>query len=51
MSHLGDAVGRLERGARDPRIEAPEDWSQGRTLFGGMTAALCYQALERAFGP
>lgn len=31
-------------------IEAPEDWSQGRTLYGGMTAALGYEAVKRAHG-
>jgi len=31
-------------------IEAPPDWSQGRTLYGGMTAALAHEAIRRAFG-
>lgn len=26
----------------------PEDWSQGRTTFGGLTAALCLEAATRA---
>src|SRR5580658_7964326 len=26
----------------------PEDWLQGRTSFGGLTAALCVAAVERA---
>ena len=30
-------------------IDAPEDWAQGRTLYGGMTAALAYRALEGAY--
>ena len=30
------------------RAEIPEDWSQGRTTFGGLTAALCLAAVERA---
>lgn len=29
-------------------IDAPEQWSQGRTLYGGMTAALSLEALKRA---
>ncbi len=29
-------------------IDAPEDWAQGRTLYGGMTAALAYEAVRRA---
>lgn len=28
-------------------IEAPPDWSQGRTLYGGMTAALAHEAVRR----
>lgn len=30
------------------RVEAPETWTQGRTLYGGMTAALCWHAATRA---
>ena len=29
-------------------IQAPEDWGQGRTLYGGMTAALAYEAVRRS---
>lgn len=28
-------------------IEAPPEWSQGRTLYGGMTAALAHEAVRR----
>ncbi|MEZ5958110.1 MAG: thioesterase family protein [Hyphomonadaceae bacterium] len=28
-------------------IDAPEDWSQGRTLYGGMTAALAFEVVRR----
>jgi acyl-CoA thioesterase len=31
-------------------IDAPEDWSQGRTLYGGMTAALAHEAVRRTHG-
>lgn len=31
-------------------IAAPEDWGQGRTLYGGMTAALAYEAAKRGLG-
>jgi acyl-CoA thioesterase len=31
-------------------IQAPEDWGQGRTLYGGMTAALAYEAVKRGLG-
>jgi acyl-CoA thioesterase len=29
-------------------VDIPEDWLQGRTSFGGLTAALCVAAAERA---
>jgi acyl-CoA thioesterase len=29
-------------------VSAPEDWSQGRTLYGGMTTALCAVVAQRA---
>lgn len=38
----------LESLAPEGIIEAPEDWAQGRTLYGGMTAALSYRAVLRA---
>lgn len=28
-------------------VEAPLDWSQGRTLYGGITAAFAYEAVRR----
>lgn len=28
-------------------VEAPAAWSQGRTLYGGMTAALCFESARR----
>ena len=29
-------------------LEAPPEWSQGRTLYGGMTTALCFHAAQQA---
>lgn len=31
------------------RVNATDDWRQGRTLYGGIAAALCMAAVERAF--
>jgi acyl-CoA thioesterase len=28
-------------------VEAPGDWLQGRTAYGGLSAALCYEAAQR----
>lgn len=30
-------------------IDAPIEWSQGRTLYGGITAALAYEAVRRTY--
>jgi acyl-CoA thioesterase len=30
-------------------VDIPEDWQQGRTTFGGLTAALCLAAVERTW--
>lgn len=32
------------------RAHIPADWQQGRTTFGGLTAALCLAAVQRGFG-
>ncbi len=31
-------------------IDLTEDWRQGRTAYGGVSAALCYEAAKRKFG-
>ena len=30
-------------------VDAPPSWSQGRTLYGGISSALCLEAVHRAF--
>lgn len=47
---LRQAVERLVAEGDEFAIEAPEQWVQGRTLYGGMTAALSYEAAKRAHG-
>lgn len=47
MANLRTALDGLVQEGEDYVIEAPEQWSQGRTLYGGMTAALCYEAAKR----
>lgn len=34
-------------GADGLHVDPSDDWRQGRTLFGGLSAALCYAACER----
>jgi acyl-CoA thioesterase len=50
MTSLQESIARLTPDGDDYCIEAPELWAQGRTLFGGMTAALSHAAILRAFG-
>lgn len=50
MSSLSEIVARLAPDGDSFTLDAPEDWAQGRTLFGGMTAALSHGALRRALG-
>jgi acyl-CoA thioesterase len=50
MSSLRQTVESLVQERDDFVIEAPDQWAQGRTLYGGMTAALSYSAIKRALG-
>jgi acyl-CoA thioesterase len=50
MPSLHDSITALAEQDGDYLIEAPEQWAQGRTLFGGMTAALSHAAILRAYG-
>ncbi len=36
----------MEAGAGQARVEVPEDWLQGRTLFGGLQAAIALRAMR-----
>lgn len=49
MPNLAETLARLAREGEEYRIEAPEEWAQGRTLYGGMTAALSYSAVCRTY--
>lgn len=50
MPSLGETLSALSKQGADHVIDAPEEWAQGRTLFGGMTAALSYAAITREHG-
>ena len=45
---LADVVASLEPQASAFTLDAPPSWSQGRTLYGGMTAALAWAAATQA---
>jgi len=47
MTSLREIVDGISVGDGELAVEAPLDWSQGRTLYGGMTAALCFEAAKR----
>jgi acyl-CoA thioesterase len=48
MSGFQTIIDQLDaNGAGGWTINPPEDWRQGRTLFGGLSAALCFAACER----
>jgi acyl-CoA thioesterase len=49
MSSLRAVVETLAPEGEQFVIQAPEDWGQGRTLYGGMTAALAHEAVRRGF--
>jgi acyl-CoA thioesterase len=44
MVTLAALMGQMADDGGDLLVEAPESWSQGRTLYGGITAALCHEA-------
>ncbi|MFM5915267.1 MAG: acyl-CoA thioesterase domain-containing protein, partial [Chakrabartia godavariana] len=48
MTPLGQLIGSIVE-ADDGRftVNASDDWRQGRTLYGGASAGLCYAACER----
>ena len=47
MTSLRQIVDGMAAGDGYLTLEAPAAWSQGRTLYGGMTAALCFEAARR----
>lgn len=50
MSTFNEVLGSLAEDQGEYRVTPPGEWSQGRTLFGGMTAALSYWAVRMALG-
>ena len=50
---LGEVLAGLEQGRSDEGLAfvVPDEWRQGRTLYGGLNAALCVQAAQLALAP
>jgi hypothetical protein len=36
----------MEAHERDISAEKPDDWLHGRTVYGGLSAALCYEVAK-----
>src|SRR5690606_7622189 len=49
MTSLRAVIDQLAQEDEHCLIDAPPAWSQGRTLYGGMTAALAYEAVKRTY--
>ncbi|NBU27544.1 MAG: thioesterase family protein [Caulobacteraceae bacterium] len=47
MTSFSDLLAQLDAAPDGSRLEVSEDWTQGRTLFGGLTAAFCVAKGER----
>src|SRR6516225_10431901 len=48
-TNFSQMIAALERPADHFTIALPSDWLQGRTAYGGLSAALCLQATLRTF--
>ncbi len=47
MTDFDDIIGGMTADGAHWRVNPGEDWRQGRTLFGGLSAALCVAACEK----
>lgn len=50
MTEFSALMGGMTQAADGWAITVSEDWLQGRTVYGGLGAALCLQAAQRQFG-
>ena len=48
---LAEVLAGVDDGDGGYAVQPPDDWRQGRTLYGGLTAGLCAHAAQRAIGP
>ena len=49
MTSFSALLGAIGAPSSTYHVDIPEDWQQGRTTFGGLTAALCLAAVERTW--
>ena len=50
MTGFSELMNGMTRAGEGWTTAVSEDWLQGRTVYGGLGAALCLQAAQRAFG-
>ncbi len=50
MATFGEALNRLQIEGNDGSAVIPDDWAQGRTVFGGLQVALAVRAMRGAMG-
>jgi acyl-CoA thioesterase len=49
MTPFSSLIASIESTSGQHRVIAPDDWRQGRTLYGGISAALCLEAILRDY--
>ena len=47
MTSFTELLYGIQSDADGHRVSAPSAWTQGRTLYGGLSAALCLEAVAR----
>ena len=48
MTPFSDLMAAMRQSSTDHSIVLPDDWLQGRTAYGGLSAALCLEATKRS---
>lgn len=49
MTQFSELMGSMQRAGESWAIGVSDDWLQGRTVYGGLAAALCLEAAQRQF--
>ena len=49
MTDFSELINGIHRDGDTWTADVSEDWRQGRTLFGGLSGALCLEAAKREF--
>ena len=49
MTHFSELAASLSQTASGWTAQISDNWKQGRTIYGGLTTSLCYEAAQRSF--